>query len=184
MRASRPQAEALGERLDSLYRTFDHVESATDPVHIVRRYRDSEDREVVGFCAAALAFGRVASVLQSIEALLAVMGPHPAAFVRDSTVRHGTAGGSNRSCTAGSAGRDIVALLLILQRMLRESGSIEAFFLAGDDPRQPTSAARSTRSPRGRCKPTCVKPTADTAAERPASATSSRARPPAAPASG
>ena len=30
-----------------------------------------------------------------------------------------------------------MALLLILQRMLRESGSIEAFFLEGDDPSQP-----------------------------------------------
>ena len=48
-----------------------------DPVHIVRRYASREDREIVGFCAAALAFGRVASVLQSVEALLAVMGPRP-----------------------------------------------------------------------------------------------------------
>ena len=30
-----------------------------------------------------------------------------------------------------------MALLLILQRMLRDSGSIEAFFLEGDDPAQP-----------------------------------------------
>ena len=71
-----------GERLDDLYRSFDHVTSATDPVHIVRRFTSPADREVVGFCAAALAFGRVASVLQSIESLLAVMGPHPAQFVR------------------------------------------------------------------------------------------------------
>ena len=69
-------------RLDELYRTFDHVDSATDPVHIVRRYRLARDREVVGFCAAALAFGRVASVIQSIESLLEVMGSHPAQFVR------------------------------------------------------------------------------------------------------
>jgi len=30
-------------------------------------------------------------------------------------------------------GRDLVALLLVLQRMLREAGSIERFFVAGDD---------------------------------------------------
>ena len=81
LKPSTPIASAR-VRLDELYRSFDHLESATDPVHIVRRYRAPEDREVVGFCAAALAFGRVASVLQSIEALLTVMGPHPAAFVR------------------------------------------------------------------------------------------------------
>ena len=34
-------------------------------------------------------------------------------------------------------GRDLVALLLILRHMLREHGSIESFFLAGDDPASP-----------------------------------------------
>jgi hypothetical protein len=34
--ASRP---GLQERLDTVYRTFDHVDSALDPVHIVRRLR-------------------------------------------------------------------------------------------------------------------------------------------------
>jgi hypothetical protein len=37
----------------------------------------------------------------------------------------------------GFRGRDLVALLLVLQRMLRESGSIERFFVAGDDPSAP-----------------------------------------------
>jgi uncharacterized protein (TIGR02757 family) len=123
-------------RLDGLYKAYDHVTSATDPVHIVRRFKASEDREIVGFCAAGLAFGRVASVLQSIESLLAVMGPHPARFVRDFDAAR------ERDRLAPLVhrwirGRDLMALLLILQRMLRESGSIEAFFLEGDDPSQP-----------------------------------------------
>ncbi len=124
------EAEA---RLDDLYRTFDHVDSTTDPVHIVRRYTAPDDREVVGFCAAALAFGRVASVLQSVESLLDVMGPHPAAFVRSfEPVRHSAR--IEPLVHRWIRGRDLVALLLVLQRMLRESGSIEAFFVAGDDP--------------------------------------------------
>ena len=124
------------ERLDGLYKAFDHVTSATDPVHIVRRFSAPEDREIVGFCAAGLAFGRVASVLQSIESLLAVMGPHPARFVRNfdpARERDRLAPLVHRWIR----GRDLMALLLILQRMLRESGSIEAFFLEGDDPSQP-----------------------------------------------
>jgi len=124
------------ERLEGLYKAFDHVTSATDPVHIVRRFRTPEDREIVGFCAAGLAFGRVASVLQSIESLLTVMGPHPARFVRDfdpARERDRLAPLVHRWIR----GRDLMALLLILQRMLRESGSIEAFFLEGDDPAQP-----------------------------------------------
>ena len=124
------------ERLEDLYKAFDHVTSATDPVHIVRRFTSPDDREIVGFCAAGLAFGRVASVLQSIESLLAVMGPHPARFVRDfdpARERDRLAPLVHRWIR----GRDLMALLLILQRMLRESGSIEAFFLEGDDPSQP-----------------------------------------------
>jgi hypothetical protein len=127
---------ALRAPLDGLYRTFDHVTSASDPVHIVRRYQAPEDREVVGFCAAGLAFGRVASVLNSIEALLAVMGPHPAAFVRG----FDPARQRNRLAPLVHRwirGRDLMALLIVLQRMLRESGSIERFFLAGDDPASP-----------------------------------------------
>jgi uncharacterized protein (TIGR02757 family) len=123
---------ALREPFDRLYRSFDHVHSATDPVHIVRRYSTPEDREVVGFCAAGLAFGRVASVLQSIESLLSVMGPRPATFVRNFDLRL-QASRLDPLVHRWVRGRDLAALVLILQRMLRESGSIERFFLAGDD---------------------------------------------------
>ena len=122
--------------LERLYKTFDHPDSASDPVRIVRRYRDPADREIVGFCAAGLAFGRVASVLNSIESLLEIMGPCPAAFVRDFDPDKG------RVRLAPLVhrwirGNDLAALVLILQRMLREFGSIERFFLAGDDPASP-----------------------------------------------
>jgi uncharacterized protein (TIGR02757 family) len=123
---------ALAARLDDLYRTFDHVNSASDPVHIVRRYTAPEDREVVGFCAAALAFGRVASVLNSIETLVAAMGPHPARFVRRFDPARDRAA-IDPVVHRWIRGRDLVALLLILQRMLREAGSIERFFVAGDN---------------------------------------------------
>lgn len=129
----------LRDPLDELYRTFDHRESATDPVHIVRRFERADDREVVAFCAAGLAFGRVASVLQSIEALLAVMGPSPAAFVRAfDPARH-------RAALAPLVhrwirGDDLSALLVILREMLVTAGSIEAFFVAGDEPDAPDVA--------------------------------------------
>jgi uncharacterized protein (TIGR02757 family) len=135
-RAGRLAASDARGRLDDLYRTFDHVNSAADPVHIVRRYSQLDDLEVVGFCAAALAFGRVASVLQSIESLLRVMGAHPAAFVRSFDVRRDRAP-LEPLVHRWIRGRDLVALLVILQRMLDESGSIERFFGAGDDRSQP-----------------------------------------------
>lgn len=149
-------SRALRVRLERLYRTFDHVNAASDPVHIVRRYRSPDDREIVGFCAASLAFGRVASVLASIEALLAVMGSSPADFVR----RFDPALDGRRLRPLGHRwirGGDLVALMAILQRMLRESGSIEEFFAGGDDPDAPdvgaalevfsTRALHTTRRP-------------------------------------
>ena len=136
----RTDHRVLAERLDSIYRTFDHVDSALDPVHIVRRYASREDREIVGFCAAALAFGRVAGVLQSVEALLAEMGPRPAAFVRAfDPATHGPA--LAPLVHRWIRGLDLAALVLILQRMLRESGSIEQFFLDGDTASTPDISA-------------------------------------------
>src|SRR5580765_4475088 len=123
----------LKPTLDRLYADFNYPDSATDPIQIVRRFTRSDDREVVGFCAAALAFGRVASVLQSIERLLAVVGDRPAAYVRTfDPIRQ-------KRALAGLVhrwigGPDIVALLWIVKQMLDRSGSIEGFFLEGDDP--------------------------------------------------
>jgi uncharacterized protein (TIGR02757 family) len=124
-------AADLKERLDALYASFNCVNSATDPIQIVRRFDDPADREVVGFCAAALAFGRVASVLQSIERLLALMGPSPARFVRGfDPKRQGAA--FKPLVHRWTRGDDLIALLIILRRML-ERGSIEAFFHDGYD---------------------------------------------------
>src|SRR5579872_3153396 len=114
----------LKPALDSLYDTFNDPGSALDPIQIVRRYTRDADREVVGLCAASLAFGRVASVLQSIERLLAIMGPEPAAYVRAfDPSRHAAR-------FAGLVHRwtrevDFVALLWILRQMIDRSGSVE-----------------------------------------------------------
>ena len=123
---------SLKEKLDALYASFDCVDSATDPIQVVRRFDDPADREVVGFCAAALAFGRVASVMQSIERLVAVMGPSPAAFVRKFDARR-DAPALKPIVHRWTTGEDLTALVMILQHMLTR-GSIEQFFLEGYDP--------------------------------------------------
>lgn len=123
----------LREKLDDLYDSFNHPASATDPIQIVRRFERPDDQEIVGFCAAALAFGRVTSVLQSIERLLAVMGSRPADYVRRFDPERETPRLSS-IVHRWIRGADLVALLWILKQMLDRRGSIEGFFLEGFDP--------------------------------------------------
>jgi uncharacterized protein (TIGR02757 family) len=125
--------EGLKAALDRLYADYNRAEAVADPIETVRRYSGRDDREVVGFCAAGLAFGRVASVLRSIDRLLTMMGPAPAEFVRrfdprrDGPAFQGLAHRWTR-------GEDLAALVFALRRMMEEAGSIEAFFLLGHDP--------------------------------------------------
>ena len=125
--------QELGPRLEQLYEAYNREDSASDPVQIVRRYTQPEDQEVVGFCAAALAFGRVASVLNTVETLTRVMGPAPAKYVRqfDPKAPHPELRAMVHRWTRGV---DIVALLWLLRQMIDRSGSIERFFLEGYDP--------------------------------------------------
>ena len=134
----------LKTTLDRLYTGFNYPDSATDPIQIVRRFERPDDREVVGFIAAALAFGRVASVLQSIERLLAITGDHPAEYVRRFNPRRATRAFAPL-VHRWIGGPDLVALLWIVRQMIDRAGSIEGFFLLGDDPSAPdiTSALDS-----------------------------------------
>ena len=122
----------LKPTLDRLYADFNYPDSAADPIQIVRRFSRPDDQEVVAFCAASLAFGRVASVLQSIERLLAIMGDRPAAYARAFDPARDAAafdGFVHRWVRE----RDLVALVWLVKQMFDRSGSIEGFFADGDE---------------------------------------------------
>ena len=130
MRNSSASLAQLRPSLDQLYATFNNPEAAKDPIQIVRRFARDDDREIVGFCAAALAFGRVASVLQSIERILSVLGDRPAEYVRRfDPSREAPRFASIVHRWIGP--RDIVALLWLLKQMLDRAQTIEGFFLQG-----------------------------------------------------
>jgi uncharacterized protein (TIGR02757 family) len=121
---------SLRAELDRHYHAFNREAAAADPVELVRPFEDPADREIAGFCASALAFGRVASVLQSIQALFKVLGPHPAAFTRRFDPARDAAA-FDGLVHRWTRGRDLAALVWILRAMLERSGSIESFFLQG-----------------------------------------------------
>jgi uncharacterized protein (TIGR02757 family) len=119
--------DALRPALDRLYEGFNYPDSAADPIQIVRRFTRTDDRETVGFVAASLAFGRVTSVIQSIERVLAIAGPRPAEYVRrfDAVREKSAFEGVVHRWTRGV---DLVALLSLMKQMTDRSGSIEGFF--------------------------------------------------------
>jgi uncharacterized protein (TIGR02757 family) len=119
--------------LTGLYHDYNREDAAADPVNLVRPFRDPADREIAGFCAAGLAFGRVASVLSSIRTLFQIIGPRPAGYVRrfDPRGEHPELRAMVHRWTRGV---DLAALLWMLRQMLEDAGSIERFFAKGLEP--------------------------------------------------
>jgi uncharacterized protein (TIGR02757 family) len=125
-------ATTLKRTLDRLYRAYHSDYLRTDPLLFPRRYRRPDDREIVGFIAASLAYGRVDVMRRAIASVLEGLGDRPARFVaRFDPVRDGARFGAFRY--RFHTGRDIAALLHAIRRMLEEGGgSIEGFFAATD----------------------------------------------------
>jgi uncharacterized protein (TIGR02757 family) len=142
---------ALAPELDRLYDGFNVANAAADPVQFVWRYTEPGDREVVAFIASALAFGRLASVLASIERVLETLGPAPAARLRDLHVAdtRRTLGPVVHRWTKGD---DLVALLMVLRELRQRHGSLEGCFMAHDDPTSPDIASGLE----GLCREACA----------------------------
>lgn len=131
-----PELARLRVELDRLHDLYNVPDSAADPVQFVWKYQEAADREVVAAIAAGLAFGRVASVLASIERVLALLGPHPAAWLDSLDVANA------RETLAPVVhrwirGDDLVALLVVIRDLRARFGSLEGAFLHGDDPHAP-----------------------------------------------
>ena len=135
----RPSARAaalttLAPALDRAYDGFNLTHSTRDPIWTVRRFADPADQEVVAFIAAALAFGRVQSVLQTVDAVLGVMGPSPAAFLRAFTP--GDAARFDGLGHRWIRSRDLAALAWQLHQMLRDHGVDRRLLRRGRTPRR------------------------------------------------
>ena len=117
--------------LDELYGVYNRPDYIhPDPLEFLHRYESKADREIAGFLASALAYGRVKQILKSVETILAAMGPSPSAFLsEDSKNRsHPLFNGFKHRFTTGE---QIACLLAGLARVIRAHGSIEGCFLSG-----------------------------------------------------
>lgn len=129
-------AAKLGSRLEPLYAAYNRAAGARDPIELVRPYAADDDREIAAFVAAGLAFGNVRAVMQSVRTVLEVMGPSPAAFVRSFDPKR-DARPFESFVHRWIRGRDVAALLWALHKILSTHGTLERFFVEGDDPQAP-----------------------------------------------
>ncbi len=105
---------------------------ANDPLQFPRRFNNAVDREVVGFLAASLAYGRVGIILRNLEDLLGRMGDRPGEFVTNFNP------GRDRKYLAGfkhrfNSGDDLACLFWMLRQMFETEGSLERYFSSGDE---------------------------------------------------
>ena len=131
---------ALRKTLEELYAALNHRrEIHPDPLEVVYHYENNRDREVVGLIASALAYGRVAHILQNLARVLDILGPQPHRALLDTSpavLRTQLAGFQHRWTTA----QEVVEFLLGIRDALRRHGSLEACFLRHHDPDAETTS--------------------------------------------
>jgi uncharacterized protein (TIGR02757 family) len=73
---------SLGKLIDLVYEKYHRREFiGYDPVGFLQYYPRLEDREIVAFVAAVLAFGRVEQIHQKVKTVLSWMGTNPRAWI-------------------------------------------------------------------------------------------------------
>jgi uncharacterized protein (TIGR02757 family) len=118
----------LKKTLDELYVTYHMDYLSSDPLELVREYKDPRDQELVGFIAALLALGRADLIKNAVRSILERMGGSPHRFIRsfdpskDGEVFNGFVYRFYR-------GRNVGLLVWWLKQILQGEGSIKAFFL-------------------------------------------------------
>ncbi|HEY7521713.1 MAG TPA: TIGR02757 family protein [Methylomirabilota bacterium] len=128
-------ASALRQPLERLYREFDYgARLGRDAIQFPLRYVDAADRELVSLLTCCLAYGRVDLFGRALDRALGVMGPSPAAFVREFDPRR-QARVFDGFLYRFNRPRDLVAFCVAARDVLARHGTLEKCFLAGDPER-------------------------------------------------
>ncbi|MBU0545458.1 MAG: TIGR02757 family protein [Proteobacteria bacterium] len=121
----------IKNNLDKLYIKYNKkIFVHPDPLEFLYNYRDLRDREIAGFIASSLAYGRVAQILKSVSGVLDKMGSSPYAFLKNSTLSSlGKKCGGFRHRFATD--ENLSSMLTGIKNVLEEYGSLYACFLRG-----------------------------------------------------
>ncbi len=118
--------------LEKLYDRYNHRNLIKpDPLQFIYNYSNPGDMEIAGLLAAALAYGRVEQIQNSLTKLFKIIGDSPHEFVIsfNQAKRNKLQNFKHRFNT----GNDIADLLELLKTILKKYGSIEKYFLLGYD---------------------------------------------------
>ena len=146
------------DRLDGLYHTYNYRKWVhPDPLEFLYDYPDVLDREIVGFIASSLAYGRVAQILRSVSSVVEKMGPSPGSYLESATcasLRQTFRGFRHRFTTSS----ELVQMLQGLQGVMRRYGSLYQCVLHHMNPADETvlealsALAKEIAAPsRGKC---------------------------------
>lgn len=123
----------LQRTLDRLYEARSPLHLANDPLSFCHRYTDPADQEIAALIAAAFAYGTIAIILRTLESIFAELGPSPRRYIETFDPGRGLkvfAGFKHRF----NDGRDLCALLWATHTMIKQAGTVEAFFLRSYEP--------------------------------------------------
>ncbi len=131
MDQTRGSAAEMGRRLEALYRRYNkRCYVSPDPLEVLYDYPDVFDREIVAFIAAALAYGNVGQIRNSLDRVFAIMGGAPREYVcrgKPSDFYLDFQNFKHRFAT----GKHMAAMLAGLKQMLAVHGALQNAFAGG-----------------------------------------------------
>ncbi|WP_027378062.1 TIGR02757 family protein [Kaistella palustris] len=113
-----------------LYNTPDFI--ANDPIQIPHRFTLKQDIEIAGFLTATISWGNRKSIINDAEKMLRFMEHSPFDFIRNVSGKE-LKPLEKISIHRTFSGGDFAEFIRNLQRLYRESESLEKFFLLRED---------------------------------------------------
>ena len=126
---TRQQRIRLAPHLEALFETPRMHRIENDPIAIPRRYKDPKEIELVGWLASSLAYGRVSLFRPVIEQVLSLSNGSFYLYLRDFDLqkeRHRF----HRIYYRFNQPSDILCLVYLMSRIVRQYGGIKPFFLS------------------------------------------------------
>lgn len=121
----------LRQTLDAIYGKYHHREYVNpDPLVFLYRYPQVQDREIAGFVAACLAYGRVEMIMKTLDRVLERLGPFPFEFlteIQEKAIDTIFSGFKYRFATA----EHLSCLVKGIRQVILEYNSLENCFCTG-----------------------------------------------------